>query len=182
MMSMLKKSSLLAVALGVLVSSASAADLKVGTVDLQKALTEVKKGKEAKSTLEKEFNEKKKKIEDEQNALKKAQEELEKAAKNVALSQSAREKKVADFQRRAQAFQELVQRSQGEMQQREVELTKPIVDGLRAIVPEVAKKKKMSLVFEGNSTGPTGVSSNPLLFAEEKTDLTEDVIKAYDAK
>lgn len=163
-------------------SAVKASEIKVGTVDLQKALQEVKAGRDARFKLEKEFNEKKKKIEEEQAGLKKTQEELEKMSKNVALSASAKEKKVADFQKRAAAFQDLVQRSQGEMQQREVELTKPIIDGLRSTVPDVAKSKKMDLVFEANSVGPTGVSSNPLLFAQEKTDLTDEVIKVYDEK
>jgi outer membrane protein len=165
-------------------SVAFASDIKVGTVDVQKALQEVKKGRDAKSTLETEFNAKKKKIEEEQTSLKKGQEDLEKAAKNVALSQGARDKKMADFQKRAQAFQELVQRSQMEMQQREVDLTKPIIEGIRVLVAEVAKKKKIGLVFEANSAAPNsgGVSSNPLLYAEEKVDLTDDVIKSYDDK
>lgn len=159
-----------------------ASEIKVGTVDLQKALQEVKKGKNARSTLEKEFNDRKAKIEVEQNALKKIQEELEKVSKNVALSQASKDKKIGDFQKRAAAFQELVQRAQMEMQGREAELTRPIIDGLRAIVPEVAKAKKVDLAFEGNSAGPTGVSSNPLLYAPEKVDLTSDVIKAFDEK
>lgn len=162
--------------------SVCASSLKVGTVDLQKALQEVKKGKDAKSTLEKEFNERKAKIEAEQSTLKKTQADLEKLASNVTLSQSAKDKKIAEFQKKAAAFQELVQRSQMEMQAREVELTRPIVEGLRGLVSEVAKNKKMDLVFEANSVGPTGVASNPLLFAEEKVDLTPDVIKAYDSK
>lgn len=182
-----KKLSLLSAGLcgALLIANAvQAADIKVATVDVQKALQEVKKGRDAKTALEGEFNAKKKKIEDEQNALKKTQEDLEKATKNVALSQPAREKKVADFQRRAQAFQELVQRSQGEMQQREVELTKPIIEGIRSVVTEVAKKRKIAMVFEANSAAPNsgGVASNPLLYAEDKSDITQDVINAYDEK
>jgi outer membrane protein len=179
---MLKK--LLSAGLFVMMGTATvqASGLKVGTVDLQKALQEVKKGKDARSTLEKEFNERKSKIEAEQTTLKKAQADLEKLANNVTLSQSAKEKKVAEFQKKAAAFQELVQRSQMEMQTREAELTRPIIEGLRGLVAEVAKNKKMDLVFEANSVGPTGVASNPLLFAEEKADLTPDVIKAFDSK
>jgi len=167
---------------GLSVSSFSAHAMKVGTVDLQKALQEVKKGKEAKGALEKEFNERKAKIEGEQASLRKAQEDLEKLAKNMAINQSAKEKKISEFQQRAAAFQELVQRSQSEMQGREAELTRPIIEGLRDLVPTVAKSRKMDLVFEANSVGPTGVASNPLLYAEDKYDLTADVIKAFDEK
>ncbi len=110
------------------------------------------------------------------------EEDLEKMAKNMAINQSAKEKKIAEFQQKAAAFQELVQRSQAEMQGREAELTRPIIEGLRNLVPEVAKAKKMDLVFEANSVGPTGVASNPLLYAEDKIDLTNDVIKTFDEK
>ena len=55
-----------------------AADIKIAVVDLQKALQSVESGRQAKSTLEKEFNEKKKALQAEEEAIKKMTEDFKK--------------------------------------------------------------------------------------------------------
>lgn len=151
--------------------SAEAA-VKVGTVDLQKALQTVKKGKSAKAALEKEFQEKKKKIDMEQASIRKMSEEFQK--KSLVLSEKARNEKGAEIQQKIAAWQELVQKSQQDMQGREAEMTRPILEGLRVLSGDLAKKKSLELMFEANSSG--------LLYAADKSDVTDELIKAYDEK
>ena len=165
---------------GLAVSRVSHASVKVGTVDLQKALQESKKGRNAKAALEKEFDEKKKKIEAEQGAVRKMGEEFQK--KSAVMSEKARQTKGAEVQQKMAAFQELVQKSQMDIQAREGELTKPIIDGLRNLVPDIAKKKNLEMVFEANSVGPNGMTQAPLIYAADRTDLTDDLIKLFDEK
>ena len=148
------------------------ADDKVGVVNLQRALQETKKGKAAKATLEKELEDKKKKVEAERTAIQKASDEFQK--KSSVLSEKARNQKGGELQQRMASFQELVQKSQAEIQGREAEMTRPILEGLRTMIGDIAKKKSVNMVFEENTSG--------LLFAKEKVDITEDLIKAYDAK
>ena len=155
-----------------LASTAAQAAVKVGTVDLQKALQTVKKGKAAKAELEKEFQEKKKKIDAEQENIRKLSEEFQK--KTLVLSEKARAEKGAQIQQKIGAWQELVQKSQAEMSGREADMTRPILEGLKNIGADVAKKKNLEMLFEQNSSG--------LIFAADKTDVTDDVIKAYDEK
>ncbi len=145
--------------------------LKIGTVDLQKALQESKKGKAAKSNLEKEFEARKKKIDAEQDSIRKESEDFQK--KSMVLSEKARAEKGMQLQARMGAWQELVQKSQGEIQQKEVEMTKPIIEGLRELTNDLAKKKDVELVYEANAG---------LLYAKDRVDLTPDLIKAYDEK
>ncbi|MBS1984079.1 MAG: OmpH family outer membrane protein [Bdellovibrionales bacterium] len=152
--------------------SANAFAMKVGIVNLQRALQETKKGKSAKATLEKEVEEKKKKIDTERSALQKATEEFQK--KSAVMSEKARNQKGMEMQQKIAQFQEFVQKSQQEVQGRDSELTKPVLDGLRATVADIAKKHKVDLVFEENTSG--------MLYSEEKVDLTDDLIKAYDNK
>jgi outer membrane protein len=165
------RSSFLILALSLGAFTAEAA-IKVGVADLQKALQTVKKGKNAKSSLEKEFQDKKKKIDAEQDNIRKLSEDFQK--KSLALSEKARAEKGMEIQQKIAAWQELVQKSQGEMQAREAEMTRPILESLRGIAAEIAKKKNLELMFEANSSG--------LLFAADKTDVTEELIKAYDEK
>lgn len=152
------------------VANSYAAD-KVGIVNMQKALTESKKGKAAKAALEKEVEEKRKKVEADRAEIQKASEEFQK--KSAVMSEKARTQKGTELQTKIAAFQELMQKSQAEVQAREAELTKPIIDGIKAVIPDIAKKNKVELAFEENTSG--------LLFTAEKVDLTDEVIKAYDS-
>lgn len=148
---------------------AAGANFKIATVDMQKALQTVEAGKKAKSQLEKEFNTKKKMLDDEQTAIKKLTEEFKK--QSMVLNDEAKAKKQAEIQDRMVKFQEQMMRSQTEIQQKEAELTAPIIKSLRTAVKEMAAKKGYSLVLDKNE--------NTVIFSEEKDDLTGELVKAY---
>lgn len=148
---------------------AMAEDVKIGVMDMQRALTSVDAGKKARSTLEKEFNSRKKEIQNEENAFKKLDEEFKKQA--LVLNDEARQKKQSELQEKYMKLQEKVSRSQQEIQAKEHELTEPIIVKLKEIVKETAKKRNLSVVLEKNE--------NTVLFSQEKDDLTEEVISTY---
>ncbi len=151
---------------------ALAEDAKVATVDMQRALQSVESGKKAKSQLEKEFNAKKKDLQDEEAKIKKMGEEFRK--QSLVMSDEARAKKEGELRERVMKLQEITARSQGEIQQKEHELTLPIISRLREIISEVAKQKGYSVVLERNE--------NMVLYSLDKDDLTEEVIGIYNKK
>ncbi|CAM6054193.1 unnamed protein product [Sphagnum tenellum] len=155
-------------------SSASFAseDLKIATVDMQKALQSVDMGKQAKSQLEKEFNAKKKELQAEEATLKKLTEDFKK--QSLVMSDEARTKKQGELQERIVKFQELTARSQTEIQQKERDLTQPIITKLRTIITESAKKKGYTLVLEKNE--------NTVLYSLDKHDITGDIINTFDSQ
>jgi len=162
----------LGVSLGVSTSSSvalAADDIKIGTVDMQQALQTVDEGKRAKSQLEKESNAKKKELQTEEASIKKMNEELKK--QSLVMSDEARSKKNAELQERIMKFQEMTMRSQTEIQQKEQELTQPIIVKLRTIISDVAKKKGYVVVLEKNE--------NTVLFSLEKDDLTGEVVGQF---
>jgi outer membrane protein len=161
-------------------SSQAIAQIKVGVVDMQKALQDVNRGKTAKSSLEKEFDRKKKEIEKEQADIKKMTDEFQKKA--AVMSEKARQEKQIEIQTRMGNFQELVQRSQMEIQQREAELTMPIVKDLRDLVADIAKSKSLEMVFETNANGPAAMMGSSLIYAKDKVDVTTDLVQAFDKK
>ena len=59
-------------------SAAFAEDMKVGYVDMQRALNETDDGRKAKEKLKKEFDQKQKELDEQQNQLKKEIEDLDK--------------------------------------------------------------------------------------------------------
>lgn len=137
---------------------------------MQRALQTVDSGKKAKAQLEKEFNAKKKDLQAEETAIKKMGEEFKK--QSLVLSDEARMKKQGEIQERIMKFQETTARSQAEIQQKEGELTEPIIHKIRKIIGELAKKKGYSVILEKNE--------NTVLFSLEKDELTEEVISLYD--
>lgn len=146
-----------------------AEEVKIGVVDMPKALQTVEAGRKAKAQLEKEVTAKKKALQDEDTAFKKAAEEFKK--QSLVMSDDARAKKQAELQERFAKLQELQARSQMELQQKEAELVQPIVGKLRTIIQDVAKQKGYTIVLEKNE--------NTVLFSQEKDDITTDVISQY---
>ncbi|MGK5089623.1 OmpH family outer membrane protein [Bdellovibrionota bacterium FG-2] len=154
---------------GLASAAVSAEDIKVGVVDMQKALQTVDTGKKARSELEKDFNAKKKELTTEEAAIKKMGEEFKK--QSLVMNEEARMKKQAELQERIMKFQENTARSQTDIQRKEHELTQPIVTKLRTIIGDVAKQKGLAMVLEKNE--------NMVLFSLDKDDLTTEVIAAY---
>lgn len=172
----MKHVQIIALALGLAAASAFAEEAatatKIATVDMQKALQTVDAGKKAKGQLEKEFNTKKKMLDDGQNAIVKLEGEFKK--QTMVLNDEAKEKKFQELQERKMKFQQQLMRSQTEIQQKEGELTAPIVKSLKEMVKEIAAKKNYQMVLDRNE--------QTVIFSQEKDDLTEDLVKAYNAK
>lgn len=172
----MKMFNLIGLALGIVASTAFAEDAaatKVATVDMQKALQTVDAGKKAKGQLEKEFNTKKKMLDDEQNAIVKLEGEFKK--QTMVLNDEAKEKKAQELQERKFKFQQQLMRSQTEIQQKEAELTAPIVKNLREMAKDVANKKGYQMIIDRSN-------EQTVIFFTEKDDLTDELIKAYNAK
>ena len=160
---------LTSITLGVAHGALSQEGLKIGTVDMQRAIQTVETGRKAKASLEKEFNAKKKDLQEEESKIKKMGEEFRK--QSLVMSDEARTKKQGEIQERILKLQEQTARSQGEIQKKEQELTEPIVTKLRQIISDLAKQKGYTVVLEKNE--------NMILFSLEKDDLTEEVISLF---
>lgn len=146
--------------------------LKIGYVNMRRALNECKAGKEAKDTLEKSIKDKQDTLDKEKTTLEEMQADFEKKAS--LLSEKAKQEKQEEFQKKLQEYQKLLADAQKDINQKEAEVTKKIIDEMRDLVAEIGKKEGYTLIFE-----ETEIS---VLFAKEGLDLTDEVIKKYDAK
>ncbi len=61
-----------------------------------------------------------------------------------------------------------------EIRKQEAELKKPIFKKLTPIIEEISKAEKVAVTFEA--------SQSSILYVQEKVDITDKVIKAYDKK
>jgi outer membrane protein len=154
------------------VSISSHASVLVGLVDIQKIITTVKEGKGVQKTLEKSFNEKKVLLTKDEEKIKKFQEDLKK--QSLVLADQAKMTKERELQEMMMKLQNKTMEFQREIQKMEQDLKKPILEKLRPIIDEISKANAVAMTFE--------LSAAPIIYAEAKKDLTEDVVKAYDKK
>lgn len=153
-------------------SVSSFSSVLVGLVDIQKIITSIKEGKNVQKTLEKSFNDKKALLKKDEEKIKKAQENYKK--QSMVLAEQARMTKERELQEMMMGLQNKTMEYQREIQKMEQDLKKPILEKLRPIIDEISKANKVDMTFE--------LSAAPIVYAENKKDLSEEVIKAYDKK
>lgn len=152
-------------------SQVFAAD-KIGFVDIQKIISTVKQGQAVMKTLEKNFNDRKGKLKKDEDNIKKAQEDYKK--QSAVMNDAAKMKKEREIQQQIFDLQNKTMEAQKEINDMERELKKPIIDRVREVIEDVSKKAQVAMTIE--------ISTSPVVYAESRTDLTDDVIKAYDEK
>lgn len=152
--------------------SSMAAELitvRIGYVDLVKALNESESGKKAKADLEFLIKTKQTTIDEKGKAIEKAKADIEK--QSSVLSPDARKTKEEEMERLLRDYQRLVADSQNEVKKKESELTSDILKDLRAIVQKIGEDEGYTLILES--------AEGQILYAKKESDLTETVMKKY---
>ena len=150
--------------------AAVAAELKLGYVNLQKALNECLAGKEAVLELETETKKRQEQIDVKQEDLKKLNEEIEK--KKTVWSADMQEQKQKELQVKMQEFQRFYLQSNDDLKRREQEKKTVIIKDLIEIAKPLGKEKGYTFLFELQG----------LIYGPPEEDMTNDLIKAYDAE
>ena len=146
------------------------AEVKIGIINPQVVLQNSTKGKAVIERLRSLNMSKQKKYE----AMQKEIDTLEKEVLSPALNQDARDKKNMDLQNKRieiKRFAEDAQKESMAQQQKEFE---SLQRDLMPIIEKIAKGEGFSLVLDLNTAGVT--------YFEPAIDITEQVIKAYDAE
>ena len=152
--------------------SAAAQSPKIGYVDLQRALTQVEEGKQAKQKLKKDFEDKQAKLDKKQKEVKKLKQQLKN--QSMALSAEAKKKKRAELQKKMAELQRMYMSLQRNLSQKEAKATKGIFKKMRKVVRKIAEEKGYDLVLEKRGSS--------VLFAKDAMDLTDELIKRYDSE
>lgn len=151
---------------------ATAADLKIGIVDLQRALNESSAGKKAKDQFKGEFEKMQSGLKSEKDALDRLKDDLDK--KSVVLSEDQRKTKMEDFERRRRDLRRKLEDSDAELRKKDQELTGSILKDLAVVIQEIGEREGYTLILEN--------SSSSVLYGSKSIDITDAVIKAFDAK
>ena len=147
-------------------------DLKIGYVDLRRAVSEVEDGKAAKAQLKKDFDVKQKALDEMQSELKKMKDDLDKQA--VVMSEEAKREKQGDLDRKFMEMQNRAMQMQSELSGREQELMRKIFDKMSQVVREIAEAEGFTYVFEKTDAG--------LLHAPPANDLTNELVRKYNVR
>jgi outer membrane protein len=145
-------------------------EIKVGCVDLQKALNECQAGLEAKKVISKEMEKLQKLFEDRQKELQTMKESLDK--QSPMMKPEARAAKEKEFQTRIRDYQRWLEDNQKDIQQKGREMERTIAQGLQKVIKKIGEEEGYTVVLESGYT----------LFSSKAIDLTDRVIKAYDAQ
>ena len=150
---------------------AEAQQMKIGVVDMQRALNETEDGRKAKSQLKKIFEDRQKTLDKQQNDLKAMKENLEK--QRDVLSREVLAKKFEEYQKAFGELQTTYMEFQRELQSKEGELTKGIIDRMQRIMRRVGQTDGYTLILERSEGG--------VVFVPINYDLTDVLIQRYNA-
>lgn len=164
----------MAVAAGAIVlatTSANAADMKLGVVDMQRALNECEAGKHAKDQVKAKFEKAQDQLKKQRDDLDKARDDFDKKA--LVLKEDQRRDMEKEFEAKSLDFKRRYEDFQRDLKRTDSELTSGIVEQLYGIVAELGQQKGFTAIVEA--------SSGVLLYSDKSIDLTDEVIKLHNA-
>lgn len=151
--------------------SVHAAEVKIGYVDLQKALNNCEAGKAAKEKISVKVKEYEEQIDLKQKDLKKMKDDLDK--QGLILTDEKRAVKKRDFDQKIKDLERLTKDIQEELQQQDAEFTRQIITDFSKVINELGEKEGYTVILEKTESA--------LLYADQNADLTDKAIKAYDS-
>ncbi len=145
-------------------------ELKVGLVNIQKALSQSKRGEKARETFEKAHKAKQAALIKEQESIKRDKQRLEKQA--TLMKESERIKVQRRFQLRVRDYERRIRDSREELALREREMTDEILKELQKVIAEVGKTGNFAMILERGQ----------VLYTDKGTDITDHVIRLYNER
>jgi len=152
--------------------SMASGELKVGCVDIQRVMNDCQAGIEAKRVIGKEMEKLQKLFAERQKELQTMKEAFEKQA--PMMKPEARATKEKEFQTKVRDYQRWLEDNQKDLQQRGAEMERTILQGVQKVIKKIGEDEGYTLLLERNE--------NIVLFSSKAIDLTDRVIKAFDAQ
>jgi outer membrane protein len=150
--------------------AARAQPIKIGYVDVQRAIQEVEEGRNARGRLKGEYDQRKAQIDKKSADLERMQQEYEKQA--PVLSDDAKRKKQEEFQKALVDARKSAGELQEDMNRQEQQAMASILQRLQQVVAEIAEREAFSFVFDKGT----------LLYGPQAADITNEVVRRYNDK
>jgi outer membrane protein len=155
-----------ALALSASAAAAQTAPLKIGYINSQKLISEAPGAVEARTTLEKESNKHRADIALAEDSLRNQVADYQK--RQLVLSADARTKEEANIRAKEEALQNRAQALEQQMQKRQTDLVKPIMDRINAVLGDIRKEGGYAIILDS--------SSGAIVSGDPSLDLTDAVL------
>ena len=153
----------------VFASSVHAADVKIGYLDMNKALNLSERGIKAVGMLEGMVQAKQSVIAEKESKIKEL--DMEIAKQSSILNPQALKEKQNEREKMMKDYQRMVQDSQDEVKRKQDEFMQEIINDIRVTVSEIGQEEGYTAIFEKFAAG--------LVYFVEEADLTEKVISRF---
>jgi len=150
--------------------AADAAPTRIALINMQEAIRGTAEGKKAEATLRKEMEDLQKKMQTEGKKIQDSMENLRK--QGMVMDEKTRREKEEAIQKQIVGLREEEAKNTQKFQERDQQISQPIIKKLREVVATLAKEKNYTLVMDGGS----------VIYAQAGDDITSEVIKRYDSK
>ena len=152
--------------------------LKVGIINMPRALNETEEGKKILEVLKKKLTKENDELIKKQEELKKRRDELNKQA--FLLSESARSQKEEEFGRLSRELDRFREDKRAEFVRMQQRGTEKIHKGLQEVMNDYAKSENYDLLLEAGQQA-AGVPG-AILYFKQAMDVTDKVIELYNIK
>lgn len=144
--------------------------VKIGFIDIQRAISDSNAGKRAKERFQAQVKKAEAELLKEKTELERLKADLDK--KGPLMKEEERRNLEADLQRRFVNYQRTMTDQQQELRQKEGALTGDILKELEKIVNEIGKSDKFTLILERNQ----------ILYSDQGIDVTNKVIEVFNSR
>jgi outer membrane protein len=144
--------------------------VKIGFIDIQRAISDSNAGKRAKERFQAQVKKAEAELLKEKTELERLKADLDK--KGPLMKEEERRNLEADLQRRFVNYQRTMNDQQQELRQKEGALTGDILKELEKIVNEIGKSDKFTLILERNQ----------ILYSDQGIDVTNKVIEVFNSR
>jgi outer membrane protein len=163
-------------------TSAVAAGGKIAFVDTQTVFDKTKLGKKYQGVVREYYESRKKILDLDADEIQKLQDEYAKQKQGKLLNDKAQKEKEDSLSRKISDFQKKREEFSGEIGKKNEELSNEFNQQMVAILREIVKKEKVSLVLNKTINVLSKAEVPSVLYGDEELDLTEKVIAEMDKK
>ncbi len=146
------------------------AQVKIGFIDVQRAISESMAGKQAREKFQSQVKKAQDDLLKEKNEIERLKAEFDKKA--PLLKDDERRNLEGDLQKRYVNYQRSMSDQQQDLRQKEGEMTADILKDLEKIVNEVGKAEKFTLILDRSQ----------ILYSDQGIDITNKVIQVYNSR
>ncbi len=147
-------------------------NIKIGYVDLVRAMAECEAGKKAQDQLKKDLEKSEARLRQQRDRVEKLKEELEK--KGMVLREEERDALGQDYRQSLRDFERRYKDAEEDLKIKDRQLTSRIMVQLQQIVAELGEQGAYTVILEGNNT--------VVLYGKQDIDLTDQVIQEHNKR